>query len=72
MSKHVREESEFWWNEWLVLEIVRRTENEEEANKKDERNQKVKMCLCGTSSGYYLLTTTCIADLLQTHDEPFP
>ncbi len=56
MSKHVREESEFRWNEWLVLEIGRRTENEEETNKKDERNQKVKMCLCGTSSGYYLLT----------------
>ncbi len=57
MSKHVREESEFRQNEWLVLEIRRRTENEEETNKKDERNQKVKMCLCGTSSGYYLLTS---------------
>ena len=49
MSQHVRQDSEFWWNEWLVVEIGRRTENEEETDKKYERNQKVKMCLGGTS-----------------------
>ena len=30
-------------NEWLVMENGRRTENEEETDKKDERNEKAKM-----------------------------
>ena len=56
MSKHVRKEPKFRWNEWLVMGIGRRRENEEETDKKDEGQQKVKMCLLAHPSRYYPLT----------------
>ena len=56
MSEHVRKEPKFRWNEWLVVKIGRRTENEEETDKKMKETRKSKCALVGHLSGYYPLT----------------